>query len=255
MRDLAVTEHLAFAYAIGDDRRYGSAARKWILASCRAWQLDADGAPDGGKAYAVARVVLEPSYGQLDYYSPLLLFLAREYRRSTCQYLALWDHSLGTIQRTRYITPHGEQLLFAQGGYAYVWYDATVAGKADEHRLSYHFPSVDEAYLRTSWNADDLLVGVRKGELVMHGGGTAMLIEPEAWRQPPSDLSVVSVDDDGDLAVILCGKGEEKSMSIELHRNERLLSIQRRGSERWSLWCQETRSETVMNFTGQNGTA
>ena len=39
MGDLAITEHLAFAYALSGDTRYGEAARKWVLASCRAWQI------------------------------------------------------------------------------------------------------------------------------------------------------------------------------------------------------------------------
>src|SRR5204863_2425959 len=51
-----------------------------------------------------ANVVLEPYYGQLDYYAPVLLFLAREYHRPIFQYLALWDHSLGQLQKTRAIT-------------------------------------------------------------------------------------------------------------------------------------------------------
>src|SRR4030095_3909814 len=70
-----------------------------------------------------ANVVLEPSYGQLDYYAPVLLALAREYRRPLYQHLARWDDSLGRLQRTRYITPHGEELLFELGGYAYLWCD------------------------------------------------------------------------------------------------------------------------------------
>jgi Domain of unknown function (DUF4962) len=267
MKDLAVTEHLAFAYALSGDARYGDAARLWVRASCRAWQREAEGTPDGAKAYPVARllkgiavgyvlvfdrvdnaekrevratlvrigneyytryfstptvagpgfsthhaavecgsfgvlalallgdvpeadqwlkatikkfdehllptglaadgaqiegptfwastmhyrlffldplrrvtgldlfwkheramnadlalasiaarkplafdqghanVVLEPSYGQLDYYAPLLLRLAREYRRPTLQHLTLWDETLGGLQKTRYVTP------------------------------------------------------------------------------------------------------------------------------------------------------
>ena len=57
MKDLAVTEHLAFAYVLSEDARYGEAARRWTLASCRAWQREADGTPDGAKAYAVARLL------------------------------------------------------------------------------------------------------------------------------------------------------------------------------------------------------
>jgi hypothetical protein len=57
-------------------------------------------------------VLFGPSYGQLDYWSPVLLFLAREKRRPLFQYLALWDGSLGKLQRTRYVTPtRSEELL------------------------------------------------------------------------------------------------------------------------------------------------
>src|SRR5262249_30256919 len=68
-------------------------------------------------------VVLEPSYGQLNYYAPVLLALAREYHRGLYQHFALWDRTLGSLQETRYVTPHGEALLFELGGYAYLWYD------------------------------------------------------------------------------------------------------------------------------------
>src|ERR1041385_8843376 len=57
MADLAITEHLAFAYALSGEARYGEAARQWVLASCRAWQHEADERPDSGKAYAVSRLL------------------------------------------------------------------------------------------------------------------------------------------------------------------------------------------------------
>ena len=90
-----------------------------------------------------ANVVLEPSYGQLDYYAPVLIFLAREYRRGIYQHLALWDETLGQIQKTRYVTPHGEALLFELGGYAFVWLDPALQPTVDAEKLAYHFPSVD----------------------------------------------------------------------------------------------------------------
>src|SRR2546430_8937114 len=54
---LAITEHLSFAYALSGKREYGEAARQWVLASCRTWQHEADNAVDGGKAYAVTRLL------------------------------------------------------------------------------------------------------------------------------------------------------------------------------------------------------
>jgi Domain of unknown function (DUF4962) len=400
MRDLAVTEHLAFAYALSGDARYGDAARRWILASCRVWQWEAEGTPDGAKAYAVARllkgiavgydlafdrlgddekrevrttlvrignayyagyfatptiagpgfsthhaavewgsfgvlalallgdvpeadlwlkatikkfdeqllpnglatdgaqiegptfwastmhyrlffldplrrvtgldlfrkheramnadlalasiaarkrltydqehanVVLEPSYGQLDYYAPLLLYLAREYRHPTFQHLALWDETLGGLQKTRYVTPHGEALLFELGGYAYLWYDPLVHAKADEPRLSFRFPSVGEAYARASWQPDDLLVGVRKGEVVVHAGGRPVLIEPMTGREPAVPLAVDALDDDGRIAVIRCSGPGGRLLTVELNRPERKLIVRRRGAGAWRWWCQ-----------------
>jgi len=57
MGDMAIMEHLAFAYALSGKRDYGEAARKWVLNSCRVWQHEADGIPDSGKGYAVSRLL------------------------------------------------------------------------------------------------------------------------------------------------------------------------------------------------------
>ncbi len=401
MGDLAVTEHLAFAFALSGDQRYGEAARAWILASCRAWKREADTAPDGGKAYAVMRllkgvavaydaaygrfseaerqeicatlaaiakkyyegyfttpaiagpgfhthhaivewaslgvtalallgevpeaklwleatvkkfedhllpsglepdgaqiegatfwastmqyrlffmdalrrvtgkdlfrkyqsvmnpdlalasiamclrpngpdeqqqnVMLEPGYGQLNYYAPVLLALAREYRTPACQYLARWDDTLGRIQKTRYWTPHGEQLLFELGGYAYVWCDETAPTKPLERRLSFHFPSVDEGYLRAGWEPGGLLAGVRKGELVVHAGGQPVLIEPLDWHEPAPGVHIAWVEDNGRMAAIHCTNSVGEVLTVELHRPEQRLIVRRRATEDWQWWCQ-----------------
>jgi len=400
MGDLAITEHLAFAYALSGDARYGDAARQWVLASCRAWQREARDRPDSGKAYAVSRllkgvavgydaafdrfseaereeirdslarigrkyfaewfstpaisgpgyhthhavvewgsfgvtalallgevpearewldaatrkfeehllptglapdgaqtegatfwastlhyrlffmdalrrvtgrdlfqrfasqmntdlalasvacrkrpgldehhanVVLEPSYGQLDYYAPVLLALAREYRRPILQHLARWDESLGSLQRTRYVTPHGEELLFELGGYGYLWCDDSVPAKANEKKLSWHFPSVDEAYARASWKSGDLLVGVRKGEVVVHAGGRAVMIQPGAGTNTIAGASILHTSDDGRRIVIRCGTNSRPSLQIELDRRAHRLLIRRTGPADFQFWSQ-----------------
>jgi hypothetical protein len=415
MGDLAVTEHLAFAYALSGDERYGEAARAWTLASCRAWKREADDAPDGGKAYAVMRllkgvavaydaaydrfseaereeirstlaaiakkyfegyfktptisgagfhthhaivewsslgvtalalldevpeasqwldatvkkfeeqllptglapdgaqtegatfwastmhyrlffmdalrrvtgkdlfgkhkpvmncdlalasiatgqlpnhpdehqknVVLSPAYGQLNYYAPILLAMAREYRIPTCQYLARWDESLGAIQNTRYRTPHGEQLLFELGGYAYLWCDETAPAKPLDKRLSFHFPSVDEAYLRAGWEAGGLLAGVRKGELVVHAGGQPVLIEPAEWHEPEAGVHIERIEDNGRVASIHCTNSIGECLTIELHRAEKRLTVRRVGKDDWQWWCQGEPKEknSVLRWKG-----
>jgi Domain of unknown function (DUF4962) len=408
MSDLAITEHLAFAYALSGETRFGDAARDWVLASCRAWKRESDGAPDGSKAYAVSRLlkglavgydlaydrfgddergelratlvaigqkyftdyfstptiagpgfhthhavvewgslgvaalalrgevpeadawlkatvakfenhllphgladdgaqvegstfwastmhyrlffmdalrrvtgqdlfksharsmnadlalasiasrraggydqdhantVLEPSYGQLDYYAPVLVCLAREYRRGVFQHLAAWDETLGQIQRTRYVTPHGETLLFSLGGYAFVWLDPSVASNTDEQKLSYHFPSVGEAYLRRSWQAGDLLIGVHKGEIVIHAGASAVIIEPMAGRDGPG-LDVQSLDDAGQTATIRSADAEgTRALAVTLDRPGRKVVIRRRMPGAWS-WLSHALPERTGN--------
>jgi len=399
MGDLAITEHLAFAYALSGDARYGEATRQWVLASCRTWQHEAEASPDSGKAYAVSRllkgvavgydaafdrfseaergeiretmirigkkyfnewfntpaisgpgyythhavvewgsfgvmalalldeepqakewvnatirkfeehllpnglapdgaqtegatfwastmhyrlffmkalrnvtgknlfqpfarqmnadlalasvacrklpgldehhanVILEPSYGQLDYYAPILLALAAEYRRPIFQELARWDESLGTIQRTRYVTPHGEELLFELGGYAYIWCDDSVRADSNEDKLSWYFPSTDEAYARLSWKPGALVVGVRKGELVVHAGDYAIVIEPGMATNTPVEKQILEVSDDGRRAVIRSRCGSASSLQIELDRKKRMLLVRRAGSANWRFWC------------------
>ena len=399
MRDLAVTEHLAFAYALSGDAKYGDAARQWTMAGCRVWRRETEGAPDHFNAYAVSRllkglavgydmvydrlskrerselrqtlasiadlyfrdycalperagpefhrhhaivefaslgvaalallgdvpeartwldativkferhllpmglapdgaqiegatfwastmqyrllfmdalrrvtghdlftkyakhmnanlalasiatekypgwnephqtVVLSPSYGQLDYYAPVLLYLAREYREPLYQYLALWDHSLGGIQKTRYTTPNRrEQILFSFGGYAYIWYDPTVAAEPDGEQLSYHFPSVGEAYARASWRPGGLLAGVSPHGVVIHAGGAGVLIESTLNSNGEPETRVDSIEDNGAVAVIRCSKDQQHTATIELARPDRLIMRRKLLAAPWSFW-------------------
>jgi hypothetical protein len=183
-------------------------------------------------------VVFSPGYSQLDYFSPLLLGLAREYRIPTCQYLAKWDDTLGRLQTTRYRTFHGEQLLFELGGYAYLWCDETAPTKPLERRLSFHFPSVDEAYLRQGWEPGGLLAAVDKGEVVVHAGGQPVLIEPSAWREPVAGVHIQSVQDNGRVAAIHCTNSVGEALSVQLDRPQRRLTIRRRSMDDWQWWCQ-----------------
>lgn len=411
MGDLAITEHLSFAYALSGDEKYGEAARQWVLASCRAWKHEADQEPDDGKAYAVSRllkgiavgydmvydrfsdaerkeiretltriaelyyekyysapsysaptfcthhahvqwssfgvvglallgetpeaqkwvdattkkferdllphglapdgsqtegatfwastmhyrlfymdalrrvtgrdlfkefepqmnadlalasiaavhvpgysqnsqdVVLEPYYGQLNYYSPILVALAREYHRPIYQYLASWDHSLGQLQKTRATTPHGEQLLFELGGYAYVWYDASIPAKVSDAKLSYNFPYIDEAYLRRSWNSGDLLLGISKGLLVIHAGGIPVLMEP-GLSDPIKDFRVQSIQDANGIATILAHDNGRNRLDIELNRGEGMVRVLKTTSNDWKWFSDSlpTRDGNVLKW-------
>ena len=413
MGDLAITEHLAFAYALSGDAEYGEAARRWVMSSCRLWRNEAEQSPDGAKAYAVSRmlkgvavgydlafdrlteaerseiravlkdvgqlyfssyfstpsiagpdfhahhaivefgsfgvaalavlgevaqasawlaatvrkfeehllplglapdgaqvegatfwastmhyrlffmdalrrvtgldlfgpyqrnlnadlalasiaacnhpgwnedhrsVVLSPSYGQLDYFAPVLLYLAREYRHPIHQYLALWDHSLGHIQRTRYMTPDGEQLLFELGGYSYLWYDPILSPAAGHPRLSHHFPSVNEAYARTSWQPGGLLVGMGKQGAVIHAGGQPVLIELSEGKEAGQS----TVEDDGQVATIRRAGGDSglDDQVVALNRPS-LLALRRRTAEPLRWWCQGSPRRDGNTLTWPDGT-
>ena len=127
--------------------------------------------------------------------------------------------------------------MFELGGYAFLWCDPSVAAKAEHAKLSYYFPSVDEAYLRAGWKQNDLVIGVRKGELVVSAGGIPVLIEPMDWREPKSGIHVESVKDDGRLTVIRGTNSSGQVLTVEMHRPNRLI-IRKRLSENWEWWCQ-----------------
>ena len=200
-----------------------------------------------GRRYGEANssVLFGPSYGQLDYWSPVLLFLAREKRRPLFQHLALWDGSLGTLQRTRYITPtRSEELLFSFGPYAYLWYDPTVPARVEEHApLAFRFPEpqVDESYLRASYLAGGLVVGMKKGGLVVHAGGRPVLVDQldvADVNQPAPPVEEALVSDDGKTAHLRCvgpqsaGLGEQR---VELERPDTLV-IRREATQSLAWW-------------------
>jgi len=179
-------------------------------------------------------ILFAPSYGQLDYWSPVLLYLAREYRRPVYQRLALWDESLGSFQQTRYVTSNGELLLFELGGYAYAWYDSTVAPDAEaDAPLSFEFPDVGEAYARTSYEPGGLALGVRQGSVIAHGGGEAVIVDLTGL--PGWTPESMALTDDGATAVIRCGGGES-AQSVELIRPGRACVL-RTGAARMQWWC------------------
>ncbi len=182
-------------------------------------------------------VIMQPGYGQLEYLSPVLLFLAREYELPTCRRLALWDQCLGALQRTRYVTPHGEELLFELGGYAYLWCEPGETPPRDklDKRLSFHFPSVGEAYLRSSWDPGGMVVGVRADSIVVHCGGIPLLISGE--RSAPA-IEIGGPQDDGRTAeVMLSGKGGRISVTLTRPGS---LRIRREMEGELPFWCQGT---------------
>lgn len=193
-------------------------------------------------------VLFGPNYGQLNYWSPGLVYLARVERRPIYQYLACWDDSLGSIQRTRFITPnHHEELLFGSGPYAFLWYDAGVPAQIEPNLpLSFEFPEpeVNEAYLRASYDEGALLVGMKKGGLIVHTGGRAVFVDQlptNDANKPTTAVDEMLVTDDGRTAAIRCVGPKEAAIGeqfVELTRPGQL-TVERNTSEPVSWWYME----------------
>jgi hypothetical protein len=202
-------------------------------------------------------IVFGPSYGQLDYWAPVLLYLAREYRRPIYQHLALWERTLGAIQRTRYVTPNGEELLFEMGGYAYAWYDPTVPTRVEDGLpLSFEFPDVNEVYARSSYEVGAIVIGMRQGCLVVHAGGRPVLIDLYDVHNQPQPVGNVGLTDDRTNAVMTCTGAPGSAFTkqaVELRRPGR--AIIRRTTEmetRW--WCHGRLARDGNRLTWPDGT-
>jgi hypothetical protein len=202
-------------------------------------------------------ILFGPSYGQLDYWSPVLVYLARETRKPIYQHLALWDPRLGAIQKTRYITEAGEQLLFHMGGYVYTWADPTVPDRIEPGlERSFKFPEVHEAYMRSSYEVGALVVGMRLGQLVVHAGGGPVLIDLYNIHHEPEPGRDLDLTDDGNVAIIR-SVGPEGSVvtkqSVTLHRPDRL-TIRRETDSAIGWWCHGTPTKKDNTLTWSNGT-
>lgn len=184
-------------------------------------------------------IMFHPSYGQLDYFSPVLVALAREYRRPLYQRLAMWDPSLGSMQRTRYQTPDGEELVFQWGGYAYAWYDDTVQPAVEKALLSFSFPEVSQAYARSSYAPDAIVVGQNCGVTEVHAGGQGVLVERQGWFKWPKPTQTLTLQDDGSQATIsstACPELNYDSQTITLSRPGKV-ALARKTAVPVNWWC------------------
>ncbi|MBM3477345.1 MAG: DUF4962 domain-containing protein [Armatimonadetes bacterium] len=197
-------------------------------------------AKTGGHDQDHETVVHEPSYGQINYYSPVLLALARFYRNGLCQRLALWDRTAGAVQQTRYVTDNGEWMLFDWGGYAFAWYDPTVPAEVDSSApLSFSFPSVNEAYLRASYEPGGIVVGMRRNAVVTHAGGRPVFADRYDGHHPPAEVRAVTLDDDGRQARLRCEGAEDSGFTEQrlLLRRPGTLTLTRTTDQEQAWWC------------------
>ncbi|HJN18124.1 MAG TPA: DUF4962 domain-containing protein [Armatimonadota bacterium] len=198
-------------------------------------------------------VILEPSYGQVNYYSPVLVGLARAYRGPLYQHLALWDQAAGSVQRTRYVTDSGEWMLFGWGGYAYAWYDPTVPAAIEAGQpLSFQFPSVNEAYMRSSYEERGIVAGMRRNAVVVHAGGRTVFADRYNGHHPPSAVPNVEVEDAGSRAAITCAGAADSGFtrqSLVLRRPSRLTLTRHTDSEQvWSCHGRPTQKGNALQW-------
>lgn len=206
-----------------------------------------------------------PSYGQIDYASPVLMYLARQYHRPILQHLALWDPAPGVIAKTRYITTNGEWMLFDWGGYAYAWYDSSVPDNIDPGLpLSFIFEDPDknpvlydnEAYARASYELGGLAVGMKHGAVLVHAGGRPVFVDfIPAWP-PKNPVADLMLHDDGHVATISCtGVADSgfKQQILTLNRPGRL-TIRRVTDQELRWWCYGPAKRDGDSLTWPDGT-
>lgn len=173
-------------------------------------------------------ILFAPSYGQLNYWSPVLLYLAREYRRPIYQRLALWESEPGAIQKTRYVTSHDEWLLFTLGAYAYTWYDPSVGTDVDpREQRSFAFPEVGEAYARASYTPGGIVAGLRRGSVIVHAGGHPLIVDLTDPQVDPAKTPSVEVADTDTTTTI------HTSCEVGAARVQQSLSVERDGLVTW----------------------
>ena len=199
-------------------------------------------------------VLLEPDYAQLGYHAPALVALARLHRSPHLQALAGWDPWLGRLHESGHRLPSGERLRFCLGPYALAWFDPSVPARLGDARRAFHFPSVDEAYLRDRWTPGGLVVGMKSGRLAVHAGGRPVLVDltPERvvdraasvaagtgiyrWDPPDLDMtieSVVETRDGGRIRAVHAPSGA--SVEAELRRGR--LRVERRDGATRAWWA------------------
>jgi hypothetical protein len=202
-------------------------------------------------------LLFAPSYGQLDYWSPVLLYLAREYRRPIYQYLALWDGDPGAIQKTRYITPNGEMLLFTMGAYSYAWYDPTVPAKIEpDLPRAFLFADVNEAYARSSYAEGALVAGIRQGSVIVHAGGRPVLIDEYDVHHQPKPVADLTLIEQGAKTTIRCGgspTSECTEQVLEFQPSGSLV-LRRKTTKELRWWCHGTPERRGETLTWPDGT-
>jgi hypothetical protein len=192
----------------------------------------------------------------------VLVFLARQQQRPIYQYLAFWDETLGSLQRTRFITPHqGEELLFGYGPYAYLWCDQVLKAEIEPNLPgSFEFPepAVNEAYVRASYEPGGLIAGMLKGSVVLHAGGRAVFVDQIKTtdvNKPAAPVEELLVADDGATATIRCIGPKSLDIGeqlIELRRPHEL-TFTRHTQKPVSWWCMDNPERKDNRLTWKDG--
>ena len=90
------------------------------------------------------------------------------------------------------VLPSGERFRMSLGPYALAWYDPTLRRGLGDDRRAFHFPSVNEAYLRQGWHVGGIVVAVKSGRLAVHAGGRPVLMDLTPGRVLDLEASVAA---------------------------------------------------------------
>ncbi|WP_432970526.1 hypothetical protein [Dactylosporangium sp. CA-233914] len=194
----------------------------------------------------------EPLYGESTGLSAVLFATAAERRDPSLFWLATLEPTAGRTEIWPAQTPkRREQMRFAPGGYAYAWSRAPLEPGGPPRLEPWHFPSIDETYLRTGWTGEDILVTIRSGRVTVHVGAElafedltpTRVVDVQAsreagtgvYRSEPAGLCTSITETGRDGTVFWARDGSTDAspdMFVRLDVGERTVTIQRRGP--WS---------------------
>ena len=82
------------------------------------------------------------------------------------------------------------------------------------------------------------MIGVRKGQVVVHDGGEPVLEEP-GDLQPPLTLALKDLQDNGSVATMVFADAKDQKLTVELDRPDRAV-IRRKIPGEWKFCCDGT---------------
>jgi len=94
--------------------------------------------------------------------------------------------------------------------------------------------------VRASYRPKGIVAGVRRGKVLVHAGGRAVLVEEWDAHKPPAAVPGLGLSEEGGLTCVDCSASADSGFAtqrLELRRPDRLV-LSRTGARPMRFWCQ-----------------